>query len=136
MNEMKKRTKINFVNPNDAKNVVDKMDSTDSLYVLHELHYPDTRKDICLVKKTFVQIEGSFDVLYLVWKNGTNVITEKICSTSIYDPPNEQHLAVGYFLEENNKILVKIYFSVDLNRGGNRKFENVYSMNKEKLGLK
>jgi hypothetical protein len=136
MNELKRKTRADYICSGDAISLIAKLDSKDELYAVHETYYPDTRKDVCLVKKTFVGLKGSFDILYLIWKMENNIAFKRIYSTSIYDPPGEQHLIVSYMHEDTKNIVVKIYSTADAAKGPAAYPGVLHELNKEKLGIK
>ena len=136
MNELKKKTRFNEIYSDQAVSIISNLDSKDELYAFHETYYPDTRRDICLVKKTFVGLKGSYDILYLIWKVENGLAFKRIWRTSIYDPPGEQHLMVSYMHDDAKKIVVKIYSTSDPSKGPAAYPGTLYELNKEKLGIK
>ncbi|MFA6089802.1 MAG: hypothetical protein WC755_08140 [Candidatus Woesearchaeota archaeon] len=136
MNELKRKAKFNYICSNEAISIIAKLDSKDELYAVHETHYPDTRKDMCLVKKTFVGLKGSYDILYLIWKTENGLAFKRIWSTSIYDPPGEQHMIVSYMHEDTKNIVVKIYSTADPAKGPTTYPGVLHELSKEKLGIK
>jgi hypothetical protein len=136
MNELKRRAKFDFISSDEAVAFISGLDSKDELYSFHETHYPDTRKDICLVKKTFVQLDGSFDMLYLIWRQEKGLAFKRIWSTSIYDPPGEQRILVSYMHEDTKNIVIKIYSTGDPTRGPMTYPGILHELKKEKLGIK
>lgn len=122
------------VHPKEALALVDTLVQNNFLSIIHEPVYPDTRKDICLIKTTIHQMQGSFDIVFLLWKNKEGLKSAKLWGTTIYDPPKERHLMIGYLVEEKKHLTAKIYPSA-VPGGGHASEGTMYVINKEKLGL-
>jgi hypothetical protein len=135
MNELSKKNKYDDICSKEAIAVISSLDSREELCAIHETYYPDTRKDICLVKKTFVLLNESYDILYLLWRKDKNIEIKKIWSTSVYDPPGQQHLIVSYMHEESRKILVKIYCSGSYSLKSPGENPILYEISKQQLGI-
>lgn len=129
------KTKNEQVHPKEASTFVENIVSNNFLSIIHEPSYPDTRKDVCLVKATIMKMQESFDIIYLLWKNNGELQHTKLWGTTIYDPPLERHLMIGYLIEEKKNLLAKIYPSSDPCKGYASCNGTIYSINKEKLGL-
>lgn len=136
MNALKMiKTNEEQITPKDALSLVEKLVSNNLIRVLHEPNYPDTRKDICLVKATIMEMSGSFDVVYIIWKKSGELAHEVLWGTTIYDPPAARHLTIGYLIEDKKTMLVKLYPSSDPYKGQTSSLGTIYSISKEKLGM-
>jgi hypothetical protein len=135
MNELSKRNRFETICSKEAIAVISSLDSRDELCAIHETYYPDTRKDICLVKKTFVLLNESYDILYLLWKKNKGIEIKKIWSTSVYDPPGQQHLIVSYMHEESRKIVIKIYFAGKYSSRSPGENPILHEISKQQLGI-
>lgn len=133
MSELKTRNEQ--VHPKEASTLVENLVSNNFLCVIHEPHYPDTRKDVCLIKATILEMQESFDIVYLVWKNRGSLNHFRLWGTTVYDSPSERHLMISYILEDKRNLLVKIYPSADPCKGHTAYKGTTYAINKEKLGL-
>ncbi|MFA6072610.1 MAG: hypothetical protein WC758_00660 [Candidatus Woesearchaeota archaeon] len=129
-------TSFEYILSKDAILAVSNLCENDLISIIHEPCYPDTRKDVCIIRKTIIDMQGSYDVIYLLWKKNENISIKKIWSTSTYDPPEEQYLFIGYVLELKNSIVIKLYTSNDPKKGFAIHPGTIYEFKKETLGLK
>lgn len=132
MNTLKSK---NELSPKEAAAFVEHLVSENFLSLIQEPWYPETRKDVCLIKATLLDMQSSFDILFLVWKSSGEIKHVKLWGTTIYDPPSQKHLMIGYMIEEKKSLIIKVYPTDNPANNVPSQTGTIFAVNKEKLGL-